>query len=61
MSFIKKFIDQEKVNRRDLLFASAYGLGGVAALTPVPLRTHPHYCDVGPSTLAIRLRTAERS
>ena len=30
-SFIKKFIDQEKVNRRDLLFASAYGLGGVAA------------------------------
>ena len=31
MSFIKKFIDQETVNRRDLLLASAYGLGGVAA------------------------------
>ena len=31
MSFIKKYIDQEKVNRRDLLLASAYGLGGVAA------------------------------
>lgn len=31
MSFIKKFIQQEKVNRRDLLLASAFGLGGVAA------------------------------
>lgn len=32
MSFIKKFIEQETTNRRDLLLASAYGLGGVAAL-----------------------------
>ena len=30
MPFIKKFIEQEKVNRRDLLLASAYGLGSVA-------------------------------
>ena len=32
MSFIKKFIEQEKVNRRDLLLASAMGLGGVATM-----------------------------
>ncbi|MDT3378276.1 sugar ABC transporter substrate-binding protein [Labrys neptuniae] len=32
MSFIKKFIEQETVNRRNLLLASAYGLGGLAAL-----------------------------
>ena len=31
MSFIKKFIEQETINRRDLLFASVYGLGAVAA------------------------------
>ena len=31
MSFIKKFIEQETINRRDLLLATAYGLGGVAA------------------------------
>ena len=31
MSFINKFIEQEKVNRRDLLLASAFGLGGAAA------------------------------
>lgn len=31
MSFIKRFIEQETVNRRDLLLASAYGLGAVAA------------------------------
>lgn len=30
MSFIKKFIEQEKINRRDLLLASAFGLGGAA-------------------------------
>ena len=32
MSFIKNFIEQEKVSRRNFLLASAYGLGGVAAL-----------------------------
>ena len=32
MSFIKKFIEQEKANRRDLLLASAMGLGGVATM-----------------------------
>ncbi|MER9594184.1 sugar ABC transporter substrate-binding protein [Mesorhizobium sp. M0244] len=32
MSFIKKFIEQETINRRNLLLASAYGLGGAAAL-----------------------------
>ncbi|MEM0946457.1 MAG: sugar ABC transporter substrate-binding protein [Pseudomonadota bacterium] len=31
MSFIRKYIEQETINRRDLLLASAYGLGGVAA------------------------------
>ena len=31
MSFIRKFIEQEKINRRDLLFASACGLGTVAS------------------------------
>ncbi len=31
MSFINKFIEQEKVNRRDLLLASAFGLGSAAA------------------------------
>ncbi len=30
MSFIKKFIEQETINRRNLLLASAYGLGGAA-------------------------------
>ncbi len=29
--FIKKYIEQETINRRDLLLASACGLGGVAA------------------------------
>ena len=32
MSFIKKFIEQEKLNRRNFLLASAYGVGGAAAL-----------------------------
>lgn len=32
MSFIKKFIDRETVNRRNFLLASAYGVGGAAAL-----------------------------
>lgn len=31
MSFIKKFIEEETVNRRNFLFASAAGLGGLAA------------------------------
>lgn len=31
MSFIKKFIEKEAVNRRDFLLASAMGLGGAAA------------------------------
>ncbi len=31
MSFIKKFIEQEKVDRRNFLLASAAGLGGIAA------------------------------
>lgn len=31
MSFIKKFIEQEKINRRNFMLASAYGMGGVAA------------------------------
>jgi ribose transport system substrate-binding protein len=31
MSFIKKFIEQETINRRKFLFASAMGLGGAAA------------------------------
>lgn len=31
MSFIKQYIEQEKLNRRNFLFASAAGLGGVAA------------------------------
>lgn len=31
MSFIKKFIEQEKVNRRNFLFATAAGVGGFAA------------------------------
>lgn len=30
--FIKDFIEKEKINRRNFLFASAYGLGGAAAL-----------------------------
>jgi ribose transport system substrate-binding protein len=41
MSFIKKFIEQETVNRRNLLLASAYGIGGLAALKafgPAPAR-----------------------
>lgn len=32
MSFIKKFIEQETINRRNFLLASAYGLGGAAAV-----------------------------
>ncbi|MEM7302362.1 MAG: sugar ABC transporter substrate-binding protein [Pseudomonadota bacterium] len=32
MSFIKKYIEQETINRRNLLLASAYGVGGAAAL-----------------------------
>ncbi len=32
MSFIKKFIEKETVSRRNFLLASAYGLGGAAAL-----------------------------
>lgn len=31
MSFIKKFIEQETISRRNFLLASAYGMGGVAA------------------------------
>lgn len=31
MSFIKKYIEQEKLNRRNFLFASAAGIGGMAA------------------------------
>ena len=31
MSFIKKFIEQETINRRNFLLASAMGLGGAAA------------------------------
>ncbi len=31
MSFIKKFIEAEKVSRRNFLLASAYGVSGVAA------------------------------
>ncbi|WP_247745064.1 sugar ABC transporter substrate-binding protein [Shimia sp. R11_0] len=31
MSFIKKFIEQETISRRNFLLASAYGVGGVAA------------------------------
>jgi len=31
MSFIKEYIEKETINRRNLLIASAYGLGGVAA------------------------------
>ncbi len=31
MSFIKKYIEQETINRRNLLLASAYGVGGLAA------------------------------
>ena len=31
MSFIKKYLEQETINRRNLLLASAYGLGGAAA------------------------------
>ena len=32
MSFIKKYLEQETMNRRNLLFASAYGLVGAAVL-----------------------------
>ncbi|MEM8915212.1 MAG: sugar ABC transporter substrate-binding protein [Pseudomonadota bacterium] len=32
MSFIKKLIEQETINRRNLLLASAYGLGGAATV-----------------------------
>ncbi len=32
MSFIKKFIEQETVSRRNFLLASAYGVSGVAAM-----------------------------
>jgi ribose transport system substrate-binding protein len=32
MSFIKKFIERETINRRNFILASAYGLGGAAAL-----------------------------
>jgi len=32
MSFIRKFIEQETINRRNFLLASAYGLGGAAAV-----------------------------
>ena len=38
MSFIKTFIEQEKIRRRDFLLGSAYGLGGLmagAAMSPV--------------------------
>jgi ribose transport system substrate-binding protein len=31
MSFIKKFIEQETISRRNILLASAYGVGGIAA------------------------------
>jgi ribose transport system substrate-binding protein len=31
MSFIKKFIEQETINRRNLLLGAAYGVGGLAA------------------------------
>ena len=31
MSFIRKFVEQETINRRNLLLASAYGAGGIAA------------------------------
>lgn len=31
MSFIKKFIEQETINRRNLLLGAAYGIGGLAA------------------------------
>ena len=31
MSFVRKFIEQEKINRRHLLLASAFGIGGAAA------------------------------
>ncbi|MBZ9994263.1 sugar ABC transporter substrate-binding protein [Mesorhizobium sp. BH1-1-4] len=46
MSFIKKFIEQETINRRNLLLASAFGLGGAAALrtlgaTPARAATDP--------------------
>ena len=30
MSFIKKYVEQETINRRNLLLAGAYGLGGAA-------------------------------
>lgn len=33
MSFIKKFIERETITRRNLLLASAYGIGGAAALS----------------------------
>ncbi len=36
MSFIKKFIEQETVNRRNFLLASAAGLGGLAASGMLP-------------------------
>ena len=32
MSFIKKFIEQEKLSRRNFLLASAYGVSGAAAM-----------------------------
>ena len=32
MSFIKKFIEQETISRRNLLLASAYGITGAAAM-----------------------------
>ncbi|MEM6890803.1 MAG: sugar ABC transporter substrate-binding protein [Pseudomonadota bacterium] len=32
MSFIKKFIAEETINRRNFLLASAYGVGGAAAM-----------------------------
>lgn len=38
LSFIKTFIEQEKIRRRDFLLGSAYGLGGLmagAAMSPV--------------------------
>lgn len=45
MSFIKKFIEQEKISRRNLLLASAYGISGAAAMrmfgpTPVQAATY---------------------
>jgi ribose transport system substrate-binding protein len=38
MSFIKEFMEQEKIRRRDFLLGSAFGIGGLAASSLLPTR-----------------------